>query len=541
MASEKSPRDEVAEQGSPEGGNGGAEAPAPKRSRTTKAMHADIQALVERVCDVKMMARHVETSGFDARGVRLENLTTFNIKQGLTWLRAVEQELLKIAPSPESLASLSQSCFKAVGLAGPGSQTIDSLELMKAKSQALEALTDIETVYGRLLRIAAGKSGLKKAGDSDEEEVIDVDAIEAVTSTTKRPTTPFFRFIADRRDVIAAELRKELATPEGSSVKPTLVVKRASEIYKALPEADREAWEGPYRAEKEAHEAEKAAKKAKEDAEAWEADPLHERQYRMLNCHLTPISRGSPVWRLISESALTTQPQTVAPDAHFVTVDRMFSISRACEEKNYPKQAQSQNRRLLWYGGPLASWASVLSNGLHLPQQETPFTGYSFGKGIYFSDMVSVAAARSGMADGDSAIVLLCEVALGKSVERKEVDARGASKLPAGYNSTIGRGLLAPVGSRALPDGTHLPLGPVEKQALRPPGTRLPHNEFVVYNPANIRMRYILEVKLLSGASQEAISQARAEAESLTVGDGSPLSAKRLRKKTSADATLLAS
>jgi len=504
-------------------------------------MHADIQALVERVCDVAMMVRHVETSGFDARGVRLENLTTFNIKQGLTWLRAIEQELLKIAPSPESLAALSQSCFKAVGLAGPGSQTIGSLELMKAKAQALEALTDIESVYGRLLRIAAGKSGLKKAGDSDDEEVIDVDAIEAVTSTTKRPTTPFFRFIADRRSVISAELRIELGTPEGTGVRPTLVVKRASEIYKALPEAERAAWEGPYRAEKEAHEAEKAAKKAKEDAEAWEADPLPERQYRMLNCHLTPISRGSPVWRLISESALTTQPQAVAADAHFVSVDRMFSISRPCEEKNYPKQAQSQNRRLLWYGGPLASWASVLSNGLHLPQQETPFTGYSFGKGIYFSDMVSVAAARSGSADGDSAIVLLCEVALGKSVERKQVDARGTSKLPAGYNSTIGRGLVAPLGSRALPDGTHLPLGPVEEQVLQPPGTRLPHNEFVVYNPANIRMRYILEVKLLSGASQEAISQARAEAESLTVGDETPLSAKRLRKKTSADATLLAS
>lgn len=309
-----------------------------------------------------------------------------------------------------------------------------------------------------------------------------------------------------------------------------------------MSETDRAPYEDPFKAEKAAYDQERAERKAKEDAEAWEADPLDQRQYRMLNCQLTAVSRGSPVWSTIAESALGTQMETVAADGQFVCVERMFSINRPSEEKPWIKSGQMPNRRLLWYGGPLATWASVLSNGLRLPQQETPFTGFSFGKGIYFSDMVSVAASASGVGDDGRAIVLMCEVAMGKSVERTSVDGRGSSKLPPGKTSTIGRGRLAPSGSRVLPDGAQLPLGPVKEQpAPMAPvaGARLPHNEYVVYNPGHVRMRYLLEMRLLSGSSQEAIAEARAEAQSLASAAAPPLVAKRLSKKTASDQTLL--
>lgn len=540
----KTHRDEPNIEGLDVDGEADASRPA-KRARTPQLLHADIQALVERICDVEALKEHVKASDFHEKEMNLETLEVFAIKQGLTWLRAIEQELLKIGGgSPDSLAQLSQSCFKAVGFPGAGCPSIDSVDKMKAKVQALESLVDIENVYGRLIRIAAG-GGKKKVDSSDEEDEGDDAAAlieaDAAAQKKKRPMTAFFRFIADRREALGTELRAELGT---ESIKPTLIVKRASEMWKALSEADRDPWEGPFKAEKEVYDKEKADKKAKEDAEEWEVDPLPQRQYRMLGCHLAPISRGSPVWCMIAQSVMGTQPQVVSPDGHFVSVDRMFSISRASEEKHYAKNANSQNRRLLWYGGPLASWAGILSNGLRLPQPESPFSGYSFGKGIYFSDMVSVATASSGVGDDGRAIVMLCEVALGKSVERHQADARGSSKLPPGHHSTIGRGRLAPTGLRALPDGVSLPLGPVEEipppMGSMPGAARLPHNEYVVYNPAHVRMRYMLEVRLLSGSSQEAITQARAETQTLTEAAAAPLSSKRLSQKTAADKTLLA-
>jgi len=514
-----------------------------KRAKTAPQLHADIQALVERICDVEEMKKHVERCDFHEEAMHLDKLDMFCIKQGLTWLRAIEQEMLKISPSQESLAQLSKSCFKALGFQGPSFPTIDTMDKMKAKVSALESLVDIECIYARVLRIADGRSGKKKAGDDSSEEGEEDDECidEEAAKKKKRPMTPYFRYLQDHREAIDKECRAELA--EGEKFKPTAVAKRAAEKWKALPDTEKAVYQDPYNAEKAAHDQEKAEKKAKEDAEAWEADPLPQRYYRMLGCHLAPISRGSPVWCMIAESVLGTQPQEIAADSQFVCVDRMFSISRASEDKHYTKSAQSQNRRLLWYSGPLACWAGVLSNGLRLPQPETPFSRYNFGKGIYFSDMVSVAAASSGVGAGESAIVLLCEVALGKSVERHQADNRGTSKLPPGHHSVIGRGLVGPSGDRVLPDGVHLPLGPVEERswlAKVPASERLPHNEYVVYSTTNIRMRYLLEVRLLSGSSQEEIAQARAETVTMTESATAPLASKRLSKKTSADQTLMA-
>lgn len=524
-----------------ENGNTGFESPekeSPAKRRRTQ-LHEDICSFVERICDVDMMQRHAALKGFELPG--REQLSRLNIKEGLTWLRAIEQELLKPSPSTESLASFGQSFAKTLAGAGgaqhPPSCAIGSLEQVKAKTLELEELSDIENVYGRLLRIAAGRACLKQV--SDDEGSDDGDTADTTPSkSTKRPMTAFFLFLADRRDAIKADLVASLG-----SVGLGEVTKKAAELWKALPEAEQEPYITTYTKAKEARDQEFADIKARQDEAAWKADPLVNRFYRMLGCQLSPISRGSPVWSLIAESALGTQPEAIAVGSHFVCLERAFSVARPHQDRMFPKKAP--NRRLLWYGGPTGSWANILCNGIRLPQQETPFTGYNFGKGIYFSDMVSVAAALSspGAKDGDRATVALAEVALGTSVERHQADSRGATKLPPGHQSIIGRGSLAPSASRVLPDGAVLPLGPVEEQPALPSlpdgATRLSHNEYVVYNPVLVRMRYLLEVRLVSGASPEEVSQARSGMQTGTVSP--PLSAKRLRKKTHADEALLLS
>lgn len=537
MTLEKNGNAEIVDKGGAEAKGEEAAAQSPRKRPRTE-LHADVQALVSRVCDAEMMRRHAASCGFDEPG--LQQLSRLSIKEGLTWLRAIEQELLRTNPSPEALGSLSRSFSKALGGGAqhqvPG--TIDSLEQVKAKALELEGLSDVESAYCRLLKIAAGRACLRKEVDNEEADAEEDGATaDTAPSPSKRLMTPFFLFLADRRDAIKAELAATGDTGFGS------VSKRAAEVWKALPEAEQEPYLAAYRKAKEAREQEFAEIRAREEAAAWEADPLANRFYRMLGCHLAPISRGSPVWGMLAECALGTQPETVAAGSHFVCLERAFSVTRPSEEKSFAKTAQ--NRRLLWYGCPLGTWASTLCNGVRLPQQETPYTGYNFGKGIYFSDMVSVAAASAcpGARDGDRAMVLLAEVALGASVERQQADSRGATKIPPGHQSTLGRGLLAPSASRALPDGALLPLGPVQEQAaaapLPPDAERLPHNEYVVYNPAHVRMRYLLEVRFLSGTSPETVLQARSETKAEAAA--SPLSAKRLRKKTHADETLLLS
>ena len=44
---------------------------------------------------------------------------------------------------------------------------------------------------------------------------------------------------------------------------------------------------------------------------------------------------------------------------------------------------------LLWHGSRLTNWVGILSKGLRIAPPEAPVTGYMFGKGVYFADMVS--------------------------------------------------------------------------------------------------------------------------------------------------------
>jgi poly [ADP-ribose] polymerase len=55
-----------------------------------------------------------------------------------------------------------------------------------------------------------------------------------------------------------------------------------------------------------------------------------------------------------------------------------------------------------------------LFQGLRIAPPEAPVTGYMFGKGIYFADMVSKSANYCSTSRKNSTgLMLLCEVALG--------------------------------------------------------------------------------------------------------------------------------
>jgi len=121
-------------------------------------------------------------------------------------------------------------------------------------------------------------------------------------------------------------------------------------------------------------------------------------------------------------------------------------------------------------------------------------TGYMFGKGVYFADMVSKAANYCYTnKENNIGVLLLCEIALGKSNELFHADFN-ASNLPKGCMSTKGCGKTAP------PEKTYVkqegdvmvPLGKGEPTYVV--GSLL-YNEFIVYDVKQIRLRYVLKIK----------------------------------------------
>uniref|UniRef100_A0A674PR55 Poly [ADP-ribose] polymerase n=1 Tax=Takifugu rubripes TaxID=31033 RepID=A0A674PR55_TAKRU len=220
-------------------------------------------------------------------------------------------------------------------------------------------------------------------------------------------------------------------------------------------------------------------------------NPL-DRQYRSLHCSLQPLDSSSHEYRVIEKYLQSTHAPTHSD--YTMTVIDIFTIDREGESNNF--LSHFHNRTLLWHGSRLSNWVSILSQGLRVAPPEAPVTGYMFGKGIYFADMSSKSANYCFANQSNHiGLLLLCEVALGDSNELLDADFE-ASKLPDGKHSTKGLGQTGPdpKNSLILAD-VNVPMGPGIKTGVGKHKTySLLYNEFVVYNPAQIRMRYLLRI-----------------------------------------------
>lgn len=465
-----------------------------KRARPAGPLYNDaLRGLVELLVDVDMMRTQVEEVGYDAGAAPLAELNRDKVREGLTWLNALERELQKPNANPTSLEMLSASFFKAITHHDEG--IIDSLEKLKDRANVLKTLIDIDLVYTRLLRLASGRGhkkvseggaddGLKPHEREARNEVLD---LQSQLAALKRPRTPYFAWFLDTKEKLMAEL--------GQGAGVCGVAKRGGELWRTLTDEERHPYEEAYRVAKEAFDEEQKGLREQHAAAAEAADPLIERQYRMLACDLEPIPESSGSWKLVT--SLVALTGGALRDAPRVRVLRVFSIDRHGEEKAFEKHAAKENRRLLWHGARLSSWAGILSQGLRPLPPEAPSAGCPFGKGLYFTDLVGRAAQQCLPGSGsDRQVVLLAEVALGSSLEKVQPGDIKATKLAPRHQSVFGRGALGqdPKIALAMPNGAAVALGPVASRGV--PGGTLPYNEYVVYNAAQVRMRYLVEVSL---------------------------------------------
>ncbi|KAF4667304.1 Poly [ADP-ribose] polymerase 2 [Perkinsus olseni] len=232
-------------------------------------------------------------------------------------------------------------------------------------------------------------------------------------------------------------------------------------------------------------------------------------QYQRLHCGLEPLKPEDEEFHMVEEYMRNTH----APTHNDFTAKpvAVFKASKTAEDDEWSKEcpkAAKKERMLLWHGSRLTNWCGILSSGLRIAPPEAPVTGYMFGKGLYFADSFSKSANYCfATQNKNRGLMLLCDVALGRSRECTEADGRAASKLGKGKNAFystkgVGRSGPDPDGMLVMKDGLKVPLGKmIELPEEKDKQLSLLYNEYIVYSTSQVRMKYLVEVDFTFNSS----------------------------------------
>ncbi|XP_021955336.1 poly [ADP-ribose] polymerase [Folsomia candida] len=219
--------------------------------------------------------------------------------------------------------------------------------------------------------------------------------------------------------------------------------------------------------------------------------------YKTLAAAIDPLESGSEEYAMLEKYLKNTHADTHS--TYSLDVEHIFKVNRDGERRRYRPFEQMDNRKLLWHGSRITNFAGILSQGLRIAPPEAPVTGYMFGKGVYFADMVSKSSNYCHPSrDNTSGLLLLCEVALGNMHELKRANDN-LCKAPKNFQSVKGCGQTHPnpAESVTLPSGVEVPLGKPIPSSIK--NSDLLYNEYIVYDTAQVNIRYLLKVNFNFG------------------------------------------
>ncbi|KAM3861234.1 poly [ADP-ribose] polymerase 1 [Diretmus argenteus] len=225
-------------------------------------------------------------------------------------------------------------------------------------------------------------------------------------------------------------------------------------------------------------------------AEDNDSDPI-DINYEKLKTKIEVVDKTTEEAEAILQYVRNTHAAT--HNTYTLEVEEIFKIVREGEHQRYRPFKDLHNRQLLWHGSRATNYAGIMSQGLRIAPPEAPVTGYMFGKGVYFADMVSKSANYCHTSQSDPVgLLLLAEVALGNMHELKK--ASHITKLPKGKHSVKGLGRTAPDPSATINlDGVQVPLGKGVNTNID--DTSLLYNEYIVYDVAQVNLKYLLKTK----------------------------------------------
>ncbi|CAG5084469.1 Similar to Poly [ADP-ribose] polymerase (Sarcophaga peregrina) [Cotesia congregata] len=210
--------------------------------------------------------------------------------------------------------------------------------------------------------------------------------------------------------------------------------------------------------------------------------------YKNLHTTIEILDKKSPRFKMIEKYVKNTH--AITHDHYSIKIDNVFLV-QPHDIKKYKKNLR--NKKLLWHGTIKTKISSILANGLQLPDPSE--RGLMFGPGIYFSNCVSNAANYCNTdAKVPNGVLLLCEVALGTMLEKFRAE-NDLVKLPDDKHSVFSRGVLTPEPTEVtiIPQNVEVPYGKLVTVDLAR-SAKLRHDEFIVYDPNQIKIRYMLTV-----------------------------------------------
>lgn len=229
---------------------------------------------------------------------------------------------------------------------------------------------------------------------------------------------------------------------------------------------------------------------------------IDERFQRLNLSEATPLDHKSDEYQALKEYLINTAGHT-----HNIRyrLQDIFRIERDGENDRFKKSKYSNwrdtNRRLLWHGSRTTNFGGILSQGLRIAPPEAPVNGYAFGKGVYLADVSTKSANYCQAASsGGHGLLLLCEAELGNPMYELLGGDSGAQEKceKAGSLATFGVGRTVPQGWRDA-GFVHKSLNGVQMPDTRTqpadqkqhPSAYLQYNEYICYDVAQIRMRYL--------------------------------------------------
>lgn len=239
-----------------------------------------------------------------------------------------------------------------------------------------------------------------------------------------------------------------------------------------------------------------------------EADEINQldRQFQSLGMEeMTRLDHKSSEFTELSHYLSNSRGAT--HNLQYQVID-IFRIERQGENDRFSASSyakvKSSDRRLLWHGSRSTNFGGILSQGLRIAPPEAPVNGYMFGKGVYLADTSSKSANYCCACNsGSMGLLLLCDAELGDPM----LELFG-SDYNAGENAQK-EGKIATLGQ-----GRRIPAGWKDAGCLNPAlkGVKMPdvstgisngkskawlqYNEYIVYDVAQIRQRYLFYVHM---------------------------------------------
>ncbi|KAJ7102466.1 poly polymerase catalytic domain-containing protein [Mycena belliarum] len=243
------------------------------------------------------------------------------------------------------------------------------------------------------------------------------------------------------------------------------------------------------------------------DADGNPVNPLDANFLSLGLSSMAPVKRTSDEFKVLETYVRDTHGHT---HSHIkASVLNAYRVERAGETDAWKKAGYHNmadgERLLLWHGSRSTNFAGILKQGLRIAPPEAPVTGYMFGKGVYFADMMSKSAGYCypGLSN-NIGLLLLCEVAAKPFYElvtaeynadkgcksNKKKATKGLGQTQPGKWMDAGKAL----GNDELV-GCHMPDGPGQDTPI-PSGGYLQYNEYIVYDASQIRLKYLLMVQM---------------------------------------------